>query len=135
MAVIPDWMSPGPSQADERGRVLRFFVSGAVNTVATYLLYLVALAYLSPHVAFTLVYAAGIVLAYALNRKFVFRSHAGWKSALATPLIYFLQYLVSMGVISLWVGMGWRAELAPLPAIALSLPLTYLLTRFTFLRH
>jgi putative flippase GtrA len=127
-------MKPGTSQVGaERGRVVRFLASGAANTAITYLLYLIALAFLSPVVAYSLVYAIGIVLAYVLNRAFVFRSHSGWKSALATPLIYLLQYGISVVVINLWVGMGWRSELAPLPAIVLSLPVTYLLSRLTFL--
>lgn len=115
--------------------MMRFLASGALNTLATYLLYLAALRYFSPQVAYTLVYAIGIVLAYALNRGFVFGSHTGWKSAVATPLIYLVQYGLSVGAISLWVSMGFWAELAPLPVIALSLPLTYLLSRSVFLRH
>lgn len=118
----------------ERGRALRFLASGIVNTLVTYALYLVMLRFMSPRLAYTLVYVVGIALAYTLNRGFVFRTHAGWRSALAMPMIYLLQYLVSLAVISLWVWLGLPPGLAPLPAIILSMPITYLLTRTSFVR-
>lgn len=128
-------MSPsGAGTSVEQGRVVRFLASGAFNTMLTYGLYLIALRFTSPGIAYTLVYAVGIALAYALNRSFVFRSHAGWRSALAMPLIYLLQFLLSLGVVTLWVRLGLPATLAPLPAIVLCMPLTYLLSRASFVR-
>jgi putative flippase GtrA len=121
-------------RAGETGRVMRFFASGAFNTAITYTLYLFALRFWSPQVAYTLVYLVGIALAYALNRSFVFRSHAGWRSALAMPLIYLVQYGVSLAIVSLWVWVGLPAFLAPLPAIVLCLPLVYFMSRFSFMR-
>lgn len=118
----------------EVGRVMRFLASGAFNTVLTYTLYLLALRFWSPQVAYTLVYLIGIGLAYVLNRRFVFRSHAGWRSALAMPLIYLVQYAMSLAVVSLWVWAGLPAFLAPLPAIVLCLPLVYMLSRASFMR-
>jgi putative flippase GtrA len=128
-------MESAGTQSGEPGRVLRFLVSGAFNTGVTYALYLVALRYWQPAVAYTIVYAAGICLAYVLNRKFVFREHAGWRSVAATPLIYLVQYLFSLAVIQVWLMAGLPASLAPLPAILLSIPLTYVLTRLSFTRH
>jgi putative flippase GtrA len=118
----------------EQGRALRFLASGAFNTLLTYALYLVALRFMRPGLAYTLVYVIGIALAYVLNRGFVFRSHAGWRSAAAMPAIYLLQYLLSLGVITLWVWLELPAGLAPLPAIVLCMPVTYLLTRASFTR-
>jgi putative flippase GtrA len=113
---------------------MRFLLSGAFNTALTYALYLVALRYWDPRLAYTAVYIAGICLAYVLNRLFVFRSHAGWRSAVATPLIYLFQYLVSIAVVQVWISAGLAAWLAPLPALLLGVPLTYVLTRRSFTR-
>ena len=128
-------MEPTGTKSGEPGRFLRFLVSGAFNTGVTYALYLVALRYWQPATAYTIVYALGICLAYALNRAFVFRGHAGWRSVAATPLIYLVQYLFSLAVIQVWLMAGLPASLAPLPAILLSIPLTYVLTRLSFTRH
>lgn len=125
---------PGPLRTPERARIVRFLASGAFNTLLTYVLYLLLLPLLGALWSYSLAYAAGIVLAYVLNRAFVFRAHAGWKSLAAMPLIYMVQYGISIAVVALSVRAGLRPELAPLPAIALSLPVTYLLSRIAFLR-
>lgn len=127
-------VGPSPLGAPERGRVVRFLASGAFNTLLTYVLYLVLLPSLGAVWSYSLAYAVGIVLAYVLNRAFVFRAHAGWKSMVAMPLIYMVQYGLSIAVVTCWVRAGLRPELAPLPAIVLSLPVTYLLSRVAFLR-
>ncbi|HEY1230425.1 MAG TPA: GtrA family protein [Ramlibacter sp.] len=124
-----------PLLTPERGRIVRFLASGAVNTLLTYVLYLFLLPWLGAVWSYTLAYVAGIVLAYVLNRAFVFRAHAGWKSVAAMPLIYMAQYGMSIAVVSLSVRAGLRPEYAPLPAIALSLPVTYLLSRLAFRRR
>jgi putative flippase GtrA len=118
--------------AGEPGRIVRFALSGAFNTAVTYALYVLALRLWLPHVAYTVVYVAGIALAYVLNRVFVFRSHAGWRSVAATPVVYLFQYLLSLGIVQLWVSVGLPASLAPIPAIVLSLPVTYVLSRLSF---
>ena len=114
--------------------MLRFLASGAFNTALTYVLYLLALRYLSPQMAYTVVYVLGIGLAYVLNRNFVFRAHAGWRSVVAMPLIYLLQYGLSLLIVTLWVRAGLPAYLAPLPAIIVCMPIVYLLTRLSFLK-
>lgn len=122
-------------RSSELGRLGRFLVSGAFNTALTYGLYLLLLRFWPPTLAYTVMYASGIVLAYVLNRSFVFRSHAGWRSAIATPLIYLVQYLVSIVLVKAWVAAGLPAYLAPVPAILVSLPLTFVLTRMSFVHR
>ena len=127
-------MNPAPSSTGGGpGRAVRFVLSGAFNTALTYALYLVALRYWEPQVAFTFVYAAGIALAYLLNRLFVFRAHRGWRSVAATPLIYLVQYLFSLAVLQAGLALGIPDWLAPLPAVFLSIPLTYFLARRSFM--
>jgi putative flippase GtrA len=128
---------PGPESAGKAppgGFLGRFLVSGAANTLATYALYLVLLNPLGHRLGYSLAFAAGVVLAYGLNRGYVFRSHAGWRSVIAVPLIYILQYVLGLGIVEAWVSwLALPAALAPLAAIGLTLPLTYLLSKKSFL--
>lgn len=105
---------------------LRFLLAGGANTLITYAIYLSALWFLgwSYAYSYTLSYAVGLVLAYVLNRNFVFASHRGWLSVLLMPAVYVAQYLLGLFIVWLWVRqLGWWAELAPLAAIAGSLPI------------
>jgi len=122
-------------RAPESQMFWRFMVSGAANTLVTYLLYLLLLAVLGHRMAYSVAFASGIVLAYCFGRGFVFKTHAGWRSVLSMPLIYLLQFGVGLLIVELWVAF-WDlpAALAPLAAIAVTLPCTYILSRWAFAR-
>jgi len=112
---------------------LRFLISGGVNTAATYAVYLVLLQFIEYKVAYTIAYVFGIVLAFVINRLFVFRTHRGWRSMVLFPFVYLAQYLVSLGVVWVWVERLhlWK-EAAPLVAIVITIPMTFVLSRFVF---
>jgi putative flippase GtrA len=81
-------------------------------------------------VAYAIAYAAGIVLSYALNARWVFR-HAWTRRGLASfALGYGLQALLSYGLF-LWL-LAWTpipAWLAPVVVTIVLLPLTFLVNR------
>ncbi|MEC3888282.1 GtrA family protein [Xanthomonas campestris] len=112
---------------------IRFLASGGFNTAATYALYLALLHVTEYRAAYTISYTAGIILAFLLNRFFVFRQHRGWRSLVLFPFVYLAQYLVSLGIATVWVEqLRQAAQLAPLVAIVVTVPLTYLLSRTVF---
>ncbi len=110
---------------------LRFLISGAINTAATYAIYLALLPLLGYSVAYSIAYVIGIVLAYVLNTRFVFRVTQNVRGMLLFPLVYIVQYLV--GIITLHVAVrefDVPQKFALLASIAVSVPVTYLLSRF-----
>lgn len=143
---VPDQERPDcgvPTVRQESGAVLsaghqlrllrRFLLSGAANTLLTYLLYVLLLDAFGHRLAYSAAFLTGVGLAYVLNRNYVFESHAGWRSVLAMPLIYLFQYGLGLTVVETWVTwLQWPRHLAPLAAIGATLPLTYLLTRAAF---
>lgn len=115
------------------GAFFRFLLSGGFNTAATYVLYLLLLYVFQYQVSYTITYVLGIVLAYYLNRFFVFRAKGGLKTIALFPLVYLVQYLVGLGVLSLWVEiLGLGEWLAPVAACVVTIPLTFLLSRWIF---
>ena len=114
-------------------RFLRFIVSGGVNTAITYGIYLVLLQIVTYEISYSIAYVSGIAISYALNRSFVFRSYNGLRSILLFPLVYVVQYAFGMLLLWLWVEMaGLSDKIAPLIVVAVTLPLTYVLSRFVF---
>lgn len=112
---------------------VRFLIAGGFNTAMTYLLYLILLTVVSYQVSYTIAYVLGILLAFGLNRFFVFKTHRGVQSVLIFPFVYLIQYTVSIYVLWLWVEhYGLNDKLAPLAAIIITVPLTYLLSRLIF---
>jgi len=52
------------------------------------------------------------------------------------PLVYLAQYVVSLGVVWAWVEcFHLMKELAPLVAVVITIPLTFVLSRFVFGRR
>jgi putative flippase GtrA len=111
----------------------RFLISGGVNTLATYLLYLALLQALPYWLSYAIAFVSGIALAYALNRFFVFGAPRSEKKAAMLPLVYLAQYLVGALIVYLWVDLlHLHAAFAPLASIAITIPLTYAASRWLF---
>lgn len=113
----------------------RFLVSGGLNTVLTYGIFWLLLNIFSYNASFTFAYLAGIVIAYVMNRYFVFNHHRGLKSMVLLPFIYLLQYVLSMIILWCWVEkLGLSVQLAPLAATFVTLPITYFFSKLLFQR-
>ena len=64
-------------------------------------------------------FASAIVLAFVINRLFVFQTHRGWRSMVLFPFVYLAQYLVSLAVLWTWVErLHMSSKLAPLIAMS-----------------
>ena len=119
----------------DRSRFLRFLISGGINTVATYAVYLALLRAVDYRISYTIAYVVGILLSYALNWLFVFRTHRGLSSAMLFPFVYLAQYAVSLATVWIWVDrFGLPKSLAPLIAIMITIPLTYFLSKGFFVQ-
>jgi putative flippase GtrA len=112
----------------------RFLIAGAVNTVASYVIFLLLLWFMPYLVAYTISYVIGIAISYILLTSFVFAAPRRMATALRFPFVYVVQYLIGSAVIVLLVE-TWnvRAPIAAIVAIFATIPLSFLLSR-TILR-
>jgi hypothetical protein len=76
-------------------------VLGGANTVATTLAFYLLARVLSPRMAFTLVYLAGLTFVVIATPRYVFGSRASWARRLLLALWYIATYAVGIGIISL----------------------------------
>lgn len=114
----------------------RFLGAGLVNTGVGYGVYLILLHWIGYELAYAAAYVAGIVVAYVLNSLFVFRSPMGWRTAIRYPLVYLAQYLFGAALLYFMVAwLGFDHRWAALLALALSVPISFLLNRFALARR
>lgn len=114
----------------------RYVIAGAINTGLTYLLYLMLLQFMSYPWAYSVTYAAGIVLGYTLNALWVFRTRPDLRTATLYPFAYFLNYLMGIALVFAFVELARiPAAVAPLLALAISVPAMYFLNRALFDRR
>ncbi len=109
----------------------RFLVGGVGNTLATYALYLALLTILDYRLAYTAAYVSGILLAYWIGLRFVFRERGSWSKLGRFPLVYGVQYVLSVAVVvGVVEGLGVPAAFGPIAAVAVSIPVTFILSRW-----
>ncbi|AMQ87182.2 MULTISPECIES: GtrA family protein [unclassified Pseudomonas] len=115
--------------------LIKFVIGGGINTAFTFALYYGLQIVLPYQVAYALAFATGIVFSYWFNATIVFRTPVSWKGFFAFPLVYLAQYLLSAVLLSVFVE---RLEIpqgvAPLVVIVVTIPVTFVLTRW-FLRR
>lgn len=124
--------APGADHARAQG--LRFLASGAANTAITYALYCVLVFFLHPQVAYAIVFALGIAMAYVVNSRYVFGAPLRMSTAAFYPLVYAVQYALS----ALLIALLTHAELGPRVALAITIalvtPVSFVLNRFALAR-
>ncbi|WP_405011474.1 GtrA family protein [Kitasatospora sp. NBC_01539] len=111
-------------------QLVRFGLVGAVNTGTFYLLYLLLHPHLPYFAAFTGAFFLSMVGSFFMNTYFTYRTRPTWRKFLLFPLPNVTNYLVqSGGVFALveWARMDDR--IAPLPAAAVAIPITYVLSK------
>ena len=114
-----------------RHEIVRFLLVGAINTLLTYLLYLLLLTFLGYQTAYSITYCAGIALSYFLNIHFVFKKRVSLASFLKFPAVYVIQY--ALGAAMLWLLVstaGIPPSLAIIGVIIVTIPVTFLASRF-----
>jgi putative flippase GtrA len=110
---------------------MRFLVAGGINTGATYLIYLAVLFVASYRIAYTVAFAAGIVIAYLLNSWSVFKVPLSWKKLLQYPVVYVVQYVAGLILLTVLVdAFGMDKRIAPLVNVVVLIPLTFVLSRY-----
>lgn len=109
---------------------VRFLLVGAINTLLSYLLYLVLLNFLSYLLAYSVSYFIGIVISYFLNIKFVFKKIASFTSFIKFPIVYIIQYCLGAGILWLLVDrFGITPAIALVAVILSTIPVTFLASR------
>ena len=116
-----------------RYQFFRFLLVGAINTIFSYLLYLLLLTSLTYLPAYSIAYCAGIAVSYLLNVQFVFKKRIKLASFLKFPIVYIVQY--ALGATMLWLLVGQFSispELAMIGVIIVTIPVTFFASRFVF---
>lgn len=111
-----------------RAQFGRYLVAGALNTLSTYALLVLAMRFMPYLIAYSLVYAIGVAIGYALQSRFVFRVPLSWRTARRFPLAYAAQY--AFGAILLWLlvdAAQMSRNLAALVVVGASVPLGFML--------
>jgi putative flippase GtrA len=137
----------------QRHEFLRFLVTGTINTGMSWVVYLIVrhslealhvhpvaltanIAISTDKLAFTVAYIFGVLFTYYMNSRWVFRVPMNWRSFLQFPSVYVVQYSAGIVLMHLLVDrLAFPVDFAPLAVIVLTMPITFVLSRFVLKRH
>lgn len=129
------WLRAKQSKRTHWEEFVRFIVCGVINTGGTFIIYLCLLWVVSYPAAYTISYVAGVFISYWLNARFVFHEALSIARAIQYPVVYLVQYLLGLGLLFLLVEVAHLSDIvAPLLVVILTLPVTFLLSRYVIRR-
>jgi putative flippase GtrA len=112
---------------------LRYVIAGGANTGISYLLYLSMLRPFGYRIAFSIAFMAGVGVGYAINALVVFRKPVSLTTAFGFVMVYVVQYVLGLALTATLVEwLGVPAWLAPIVALAIVVPLTFVTLRRLF---
>ena len=124
---LPDSLQVWWRRSHEFGRYVFF---GGLNTVLTYVIYLVCLRFMTYRFAYTVTFICGICISYFFNAQFVFKKELRILKALQFFVVYLLQYFVGLSLLYVLVEKFHLSKLvAPIMLIFLIVPTNYALNR------
>ena len=106
---------------NKRREFVRFILVGVLATATHYGIYFFLCVLMLPAIAYTIGYAISFILNFYLSNIFAFNTK---------PTVHFINYLLHIGLLSLFIWIGVPERWAPLPVFALVVPVNFLLVRF-----
>ena len=109
----------------------RFIFVGMLNTIFSYIIYLICLLIMNYNIAYTISYVLGLFSSYYMNTKFVFFKNITWNSALKFPFAYISQYFFSIIILNfIFKHIPSGEFLAPIVSIIISTPIVYIINKY-----
>ena len=110
----------------------RFVMVGVFATGLHYGIYFVLQKFIQVNVAYTLGYVLSFVANFYLTAYFTFGQPPSWKKAFGFGGAHLTNYLIHIGLLNLFLRLGFSRPLAPIPVFLIAIPVNFLLVRFVF---
>ncbi|GAA3719006.1 flippase GtxA [Salinicoccus jeotgali] len=112
--------------------VLRFIFVGFINTINYYVFYILLITMGAPYLAAHLIgFAVAFIISYFLNCRYVYKVRPTLAKFLKFPLSQVFNIGLQTALLYLFVeSFGWPEPFAPLPVLIITVPLTYIITRW-----
>lgn len=115
---------------NKRREFFRFILVGVLATATHYGIYFFLCVLMLPAIAYTIGYAISFILNFYLSNIFTFNTKPTVRKGIGFGISHFINYLLHIGLLSLFIWIGVPERWAPLPVFALVVPVNFLLVRF-----
>lgn len=108
---------------------IRFATVGGICTALHYAIYYVLLKFISPTPAYTAGYILSFICNYFLTTFFTFKSKTSAGNALGFAGCHTVNYLISIGLLNLFIFLGIDKLIAPILVLVIAIPVNFILLR------
>lgn len=115
---------------NKRREFFRFILVGVLATATHYGIYFFLCVLMLPAIAYTIGYVISFILNFYLSNIFTFNTKPTVRKGIGFGISHFINYLLHIGLLSLFIWIGVPERWAPLPVFALVVPVNFLLVRF-----
>ena len=114
--------------------IIRFGIVGALATGIHYGVYWLLNGIINLNLAYTVGYFVSFVVNYILSAQFTFRKRKSVKNGFGFCGALLFNYLLQMGLLNLFIWLGFSKSLAPVPVYCVAIPTNFIIVRFVFRR-
>lgn len=111
--------------------IRRFMFVGVINSALTYILYVLMNLILAYQAAYTISFAAGILLSAQLNARFTFKTTLTAGRLFKFGVVYIFNYCLGLALLVVCVDFfRWHEAVAPVAVLAVTVPVGFLGSKF-----
>lgn len=119
-----------------RGHAARYLVAGGANTALSLAIYWTLQPGMGAVPAYIVAFCVTVLTGYAIHGRWVFREPWHWRGLLRFPVVQLVNLAVGSAIVALMVHrLDVPAWAAPLVAIAITVPLGFVLVRAAVARR
>lgn len=110
--------------------LIRFAIVGTISTAITYGVYYLLMQLINASIAFTVAYILAFVFNLILTTAFTFGVKATTKRGVGFVISNVINYLLSVGLLNLFLWFGLSKSLAPIPMFAITITTNFFIVRW-----
>lgn len=110
--------------------IIRFGIVGVIATIIHYGIYLALNLIIVSWIAYSIGYGISFLCNFYLSNKFTFKTKPTIKKGLGFGLSHFINYLLQVILLSIFIQLGVPDNYAPLPVFCIAVPVNFLMVRF-----
>ena len=122
-------------QKERLYEIVRFGIVGVLATAIHYVVYCLLLGIVGHNLAFTIGYVVSFFCNYVLSSHFTFNVPMSVNKLMGFGMSHLTNYLIQMCLLNVFLWLGVKEIIAPLPVYAVAVPINYLLVRFVLKRQ
>ncbi|MFA0557982.1 MULTISPECIES: GtrA family protein [unclassified Vibrio] len=133
MRILESYMNKQLINRVIGNRLIKFLTVGAVNTIVSYVTFMMLIEFVNYNVSYSVSYCIGIVTSYILNGSWTFNKSLSIRGLITYPVVYLAQFFSGWVILKVAVEVYKFTESeAYIASMLVSIPVGFLASKLYF---